>query len=129
MKRALTATLAMCRFYSHFMDVMGDDQEDGQVTNVAPNVRFAGRPGTPASRRPSLRAVCASLAVWLTRRARNRAADPAWGAAYPLITDWLWKYHGDEQALAANYGGVKAWVQYLASRASQRYARHSICKV
>jgi hypothetical protein len=33
-------------FYSHWLNLMEDDQENKQVTNVVPNVRFPGRPGT-----------------------------------------------------------------------------------
>jgi hypothetical protein len=46
MQQWLTARrLCINSFYSHWLNLMQDDQENKQVTNVVPNVRFPGRPG------------------------------------------------------------------------------------
>ena len=37
-------------------------------------------------------------------------ADPAWSAAYPLITDWLSSYAADDRIVARHYGGVRAFM-------------------
>lgn len=80
----------MGSFYSHWLNLMEDDQENKQVTNVVPNVRFPGRP-----------------------------ADPAWGAAFPLVTYWVWKYNGDLDVVRKHYNGIQDWVSFLDSQASQ----------
>ena len=37
-------------------------------------------------------------------------ADPAWSAAYPLITDWLADYAADDRIVATHYDGVKSFM-------------------
>ncbi len=50
-------------------------------------------------------------------RAGRRPADPAWGAAYPLLAWYLYLYYGDANVLEQHYAGIKAWTDYLTSRA------------
>ena len=38
-------------------------------------------------------------------------ADPAWSAAYPLITSWFHEYFADDAIVAAQYGGIKAFME------------------
>ena len=37
-------------------------------------------------------------------------ADPAWSAAFPFITNWVSEYYADDRVVAANYDGVKAFM-------------------
>lgn len=95
---------------------MEDDQENKQVTNVVPNVRFPGRPGT----------LHATLYRWFGAVAHSprpypTTADPAWGAAFPLVTYWVWKYNGDLDVVRKHYNGIQDWVSFLDSQASQTY--------
>jgi alpha-L-rhamnosidase len=45
-------------------------------------------------------------------------ADPAWGTAYPLLCWYMWQQYGDRRILEENYGGLKKYVDYLSSQAS-----------
>jgi alpha-L-rhamnosidase len=75
-------------FYTNFLRDIADTQNpDGTITDTAP---FAG------GRRP---------------------ADPAWGAAYPLIAWYMYENYGDRRILEQHYAGVKAWTGYLDGRA------------
>jgi alpha-L-rhamnosidase len=47
----------------------------------------------------------------------QRPADPAWGTAYPLLCWYMYRYYGDESLLAAQYDGVKDYVEFLRSKA------------
>jgi alpha-L-rhamnosidase len=47
----------------------------------------------------------------------RRPADPAWGAGYPLLAWYMYVYYGDNRILAQHYEGIKAWADYLTSRA------------
>ncbi|MFB3779110.1 MAG: family 78 glycoside hydrolase catalytic domain [Bryobacteraceae bacterium] len=47
----------------------------------------------------------------------RRPADPAWGAGYPLLAWYMYVYYGDNRILAQHYEGLKAWADYLTSRA------------
>ena len=103
-------------FYAHWLNLMEDDQENKQVTNVVPNVRFPGRPGTyhaTLSRSPSFGAH--------TPRPYQTTADQAWGAAFPLVTYWVWKYNGDLDVVRKHYNGIRDWVSFLDSKANQTY--------
>lgn len=92
---------------------MADDQEDQQVTNVVPNIRFPGRPGELAKR--GFHATVAHHGI---------TADPAWGAAYPLVTYWLWRYHGDLDAVRKHYEGIRDWIDYLNFRYQKTCVHH-----
>ena len=47
----------------------------------------------------------------------RRPADPAWGSAYPLLAWYMYVYYGDSRILEQHYEGMKAWADYLHSRA------------
>jgi len=38
-------------------------------------------------------------------------ADPAWSAAYPLITHWVANYYDDDNVISYHYDGVKAFME------------------
>jgi alpha-L-rhamnosidase len=79
----------MAAIYSNFVRLMRDDQEkDGSVPDTVPRARFASGP-----------------------------ADPAWGSAYPLFIDYMWKHYGDRRLLEEHFDGIKAWADFLNSRA------------
>jgi len=81
----------MGSFYSHFVRLINDDEgSDGTVTDTVPYLRYGSRP-----------------------------ADPAWGAAYPLIVYWLHEYNGDVGIVAEQYAGVKGWLDYLTARVKE----------
>ena len=44
-------------------------------------------------------------------------ADPAWGAAYAHIADWVGKYYHDDQIFSTHYGGITAHVEQLIATA------------
>lgn len=48
----------------------------------------------------------------------NRPADPSWGAAFPLISCFHWRYTGDVNAAARHYAGVKLYVDWLSRAAA-----------
>jgi alpha-L-rhamnosidase len=50
-------------------------------------------------------------------------ADPAWGTAYPLLCWYMWEQYGDRRILEENYDGLKKYVEYLRSRASDNVVR------
>jgi alpha-L-rhamnosidase len=47
----------------------------------------------------------------------RRPADPAWGAAYPLLVWYMYQYQGDRRIVEEHYAGVKAWTDFLTTRA------------
>ncbi len=78
----------MAAFYTNFLRDMRDVQmSDGTLTDTVP---YKG------GRRP---------------------ADPAVGSAYPLIAWYLYLYYGDTRILEQHYSGIKAWADYLTTRA------------
>ena len=50
-------------------------------------------------------------------RKAQGATSSVWGAAFPLTVWYNYAYYDDEDALRENYDGLKAWTDYLASRA------------
>jgi alpha-L-rhamnosidase len=77
----------MAAFYTNFLRSIRDIQgPDGTVTDTVPH-KYGQRP-----------------------------ADPAWGAAYPLIVWYVYQYQGDRRILEQHYEGVKAWTEYQRSR-------------
>jgi alpha-L-rhamnosidase len=44
--------------------------------------------------------------------------DPAWAAAYPLITNWVSSYYSDTRLIQRHYAGIKAFVDYEIGRAA-----------
>jgi len=55
----------------------------------------------------------------------NRPADPAWGTAYPLICWYLYQQNGDRRILEEHYDGLKKYVEFLRSRATDNVLRFS----
>jgi alpha-L-rhamnosidase len=77
----------MAAFYTNFLRDIHDIQgSDGTLTDTVPH-KYGQRP-----------------------------ADPAWGAAYPLIVWYVYQYQGDRRILEQHYEGVKAWTEYQRSR-------------
>ena len=37
-------------------------------------------------------------------------ADPAWSAAYPLITNWVSEYYADDRIITEHYDGIKSFM-------------------
>jgi len=73
----------MAAFYTNFLRDIRDIQgTDGSVTDTVPH------------------------------RGGRRPADPAWGAAYPLIAWYVYLYQGDRRILEEHYAGVKAWTDF-----------------
>ena len=89
----LTAEQAMMNFdmgafYTKFIrDIQDVQDKDGALTDTVPH-------------------------IW-----GQRPADPAWGTAYPLLCWYMYRYYGDESLLAAQYDGVKDYVEFLRSKA------------
>jgi alpha-L-rhamnosidase len=50
-------------------------------------------------------------------------ADPAWGTAYPLLAWYMWEQYGDRRILEENYDGLKKYVEFLRSQASDNVLR------
>lgn len=83
-------------FYANFLRNIRDIQgPDGSVTDTVPH-KYGRRP-----------------------------ADPAWGAAYPLITWYLYLYQGDRRILEEHYDGIKAWTDFQRSRAQDGILSYS----
>jgi len=80
----------MDAFYESWMQLIKDDQQNGEIPDVVPMIRYGSRP-----------------------------ADPAWGAAYPGITYWLWKHRADLGVVEAQYDGVKGWIDWLSGSANK----------
>ena len=80
----------MAAFYTNFLRNIRDVQaSDGSITDTVPY------------------------------RGGRRPADPAWGAAYPLLVWYMYLYYGDRQILEQHYEGIKAWTEFLRSRARE----------
>ncbi|MGH9434750.1 MAG: family 78 glycoside hydrolase catalytic domain, partial [Terriglobia bacterium] len=78
----------MAAFYTNFVRDIHDAQgADGSLTDTVPH-RYGGRP-----------------------------ADPAWGAAYPVICWTMWRQYGDRRILRENYAGLKKYIAFLGSHA------------
>lgn len=87
----------MAAFYTNFLRSIHDIQgEDGTVTDTVPGGQWGGRP-----------------------------ADPAWGAAYPLIAWYLYEYEGDRRILEQHYPGIKAWTDFQHGRAPEGLLSYS----
>ena len=86
----------MAAFYTNFLRNINDIQApDGTVTDTVPH-KYGQRP-----------------------------ADPAWGAAYPLIVWYVYQYQGDRRILEQHYDGVKAWTDYQRSRSQDGILSYS----
>jgi len=86
----------MAAFYSNFIrDIRDAQAPEGFVTDTVPH-RYGAGP-----------------------------ADPAWGAAYPLIAWYMWEQYGDRRILEENYEGLKKWVEWLRSRSKDNILSES----
>lgn len=86
----------MAAFYANFLRDIRDVQDDkGQITDTVPH-------------------------IW-----GSRPADPAWGTAYPLIAWYMYQYYGDQRILEEHYDGLKAYVEFLRSRAENGLVKYS----
>jgi alpha-L-rhamnosidase len=86
----------MAAFYTNFLrDIRDVQDEKGQITDTVPH-------------------------IW-----GSRPADPAWGTAYPLIAWYMYRYYGDTRILAGHYDGLKAYVDFLRSKAEKGLVRYS----
>ncbi|KAH3761250.1 Alpha-L-rhamnosidase N-terminal domain protein [Pelomyxa schiedti] len=47
-------------------------------------------------------------------------ADPAWGAAYILIVNWMYKYYNDTRIIQRHYDGMRAYTENLRATADIR---------
>jgi len=89
----------MASFYSNWLNLMRDDQgPQGEIADVVPSFRYG-----------------------------HQAGDPAWGAAYPLISYYLWKHYGDEHIIANHYDSIKAWIEYLRANATTNGIKRLYC--
>ncbi len=87
--KGLMLNFDMTAFYSNFLRDMRDAQgADGSMTDTVPPAPYGGRP-----------------------------ASPAWGAAFPLITWYLYQQDGDPRIIEDNYDGLKKYEADLQSMA------------
>ena len=90
------ANFDMAAFYRNFLRNIRDVQsEDGAVTDTVPH-RYGRRP-----------------------------ADPAWGSAYPLLVWYHWLHYGDRSIIEEHYDGVRAWAEFLHSKAQDGILEYS----
>ncbi|MHB8655844.1 MAG: alpha-L-rhamnosidase [Terriglobia bacterium] len=86
----------MAAFYTNFIRDIHDIQSpEGMVSDTVPH-RYGSAP-----------------------------ADPAWGTAYPLLCWYMWQQYGDRRILEENYEGLKKYVEYLRSRATDNILSYS----
>src|SRR5947208_4260759 len=52
-------------------------------------------------------------------------ADPAWGTAYPQLCWYMWQQYGDRRILEENYDGLRKYVEFLRSRATDNVLSYS----
>ncbi|MGA8027491.1 MAG: family 78 glycoside hydrolase catalytic domain [Bryobacteraceae bacterium] len=77
----------MAAFYTNFLRDIHDAQgSEGEVPNIVP---------------------------YITRFNPDRVGDPAWGVAYPLIAQFMYRNYGDKRILEQHYAGLKAWADFL----------------
>lgn len=86
----------MAAFYTNFLRTIRDVQDDkGTITDTVPH-------------------------VW-----GQRPADPAWGAAYPLLCWYMYMYHGDRRLLDEHFEGIQKYVEFLRSKAKEGLVTYS----
>ena len=78
----------MAAFYTNWLQDMHDAQAaDGSVPDTTPRARFA-----------------------------QGAADPSWGAAYPLVLWYSYQQYGDRRLLEQHFDGVRKWSDFMWSK-------------
>ncbi len=86
----------MAAFFTNFLrDIRDVQDEQGRITDTVPH-------------------------IWGTR-----PADPAWGTAYPLLAWYMYRYYGDTRILDEHYAGLKAYIEFLRSRAENGLVKYS----
>jgi alpha-L-rhamnosidase len=86
----------MGAFYTKFIrDIRDVQDKEGSITDTVPH-------------------------IW-----GQRPADPAWGAAYPLLCWYMYRHYGDESLLADQYDGLKDHVEFLRSKAKNDLLNYS----
>jgi alpha-L-rhamnosidase len=66
-----------------------------------------------------------SLTDTVPHRNGHRPADPAWGAAYPLLAWYMYEYYGDRRILEEHYDGIKAWADLQRTQAKDGILSYS----
>lgn len=66
-----------------------------------------------------------SLTDTVPHKGGRRPADPAWGAAYPLIAWYMYLYQGDRRILEQHYEGVKAWTDFQRTKSQDGILSYS----
>ncbi|HDT14396.1 MAG TPA: alpha-L-rhamnosidase [Candidatus Aminicenantes bacterium] len=85
----------MAAFYAKFLeDIRLAQREDGSLSDVAP--------------------------AYLPRL---YPADPAWGSAYPTLVELVWEHYGDRRVVAAHYGPLKRYIDFLGRNADGHIIR------
>jgi alpha-L-rhamnosidase len=85
----------MAAFYTNFVrDIRDTQKPDGEIPDTVPYGGYGSYP-----------------------------ADPAWGTAYPLICWYMWEQYGDRRILEENYDGLKKYVEFLRSKATDNVLR------
>jgi alpha-L-rhamnosidase len=78
----------MAAFYTNWLRAIRDEQDaDGSVPDTTPRARFA-----------------------------HGAADPPWGAAYPLVLWYVYQQYGDRRLLEQHFDGIRKWSDFLWSK-------------
>ena len=86
----------MAAFYTNFLRNIRDEQAaDGSITDTVPH-------------------------IW-----GSRPADPAWGAAYPLIAWYMYQNYGDRRLVEDYYDSLKKYVEFLQSKAQNGLLKYS----
>ena len=97
----ITAEMAMLNFdmaafYTKFIEDISDVQDSkGRITDTVPH-------------------------IW-----GQRPADPAWGTAYPLLCWHMYRHYGDRRIIEDHYDGLKAYLEFLRSRAKKNILEYS----
>ncbi len=80
----------MAAFYTNWLRTIHDEQDaEGAVPDTTPRARFA-----------------------------RGAADPPWGAAYPLILWYAYQQYGDRRLLEQHFDGIRKWSDFLWSKST-----------
>ena len=78
----------MPAFYTNFLRAIRDDQDDdGSLPDTVP------------------------------RGKKKPPTDPAWGAAYPLLVEYMWEHYGDRRIVEQHFNGIRMWAEWLHSKA------------
>jgi alpha-L-rhamnosidase len=94
--RTAAFNMDVAAFFTKWLgDVAADQQEDGAVPHVVPNI--------------------------LTTPERRESASAAWADAAVIIPWNMYLGYGDTRLLERQYASMKAWVEYMRSKAGQEH--------